>query len=84
MGAAAKSPLSTTFFNTFPEMNITIIGHGKMGHEVEQIALSRGHNIVAKSTKRVERPPQGYRRSDRVFYSKLLYNITQVIKQACQ
>jgi 4-hydroxy-tetrahydrodipicolinate reductase len=28
-------------------MNIAIIGYGKMGHAIERIALSRGHNIVA-------------------------------------
>lgn len=27
-------------------MKITILGYGKMGHEVEQIALSRGHKIM--------------------------------------
>lgn len=29
-------------------MNITLIGYGKMGHEVEEVALARGHKIVAK------------------------------------
>lgn len=28
-------------------MNIALIGYGKMGHEIEKIARSRGHNIVA-------------------------------------
>ena len=28
-------------------MNIALIGYGKMGHEIEKIALSRGHKIVA-------------------------------------
>jgi len=28
-------------------MNIALIGYGKMGHEIEQIALGRGHKIVA-------------------------------------
>lgn len=28
-------------------MNIALIGYGKMGHEIEKIALGRGHNIVA-------------------------------------
>jgi len=29
-------------------MNIALIGYGKMGHEIENIALQRGHHIVAK------------------------------------
>ncbi|MGC9151843.1 MAG: 4-hydroxy-tetrahydrodipicolinate reductase [Microbacter sp.] len=29
-------------------MNIALIGYGKMGHEIEQIALQRHHHIVAK------------------------------------
>lgn len=29
-------------------MNIALIGYGKMGKEIEKIALSRGHNIVLK------------------------------------
>ena len=29
-------------------MNIILFGYGKMGHEVEKIALQRGHNIVAR------------------------------------
>ena len=29
-------------------MNLAIIGYGKMGKEIEQIALDRGHNIVLK------------------------------------
>ncbi len=28
-------------------MNIALIGYGKMGHEIEEIAISRGHNIVS-------------------------------------
>lgn len=28
-------------------MNIALIGYGKMGHEIEKIALKRGHNIVS-------------------------------------
>lgn len=28
-------------------MNIALIGYGKMGHEIEKIALSRGHKIVS-------------------------------------
>jgi len=30
------------------DMNIALIGYGKMGHEVEQLALSKGHRIVAR------------------------------------
>ncbi len=29
-------------------MNIILFGYGKMGHEVEKIALQRGHDIVAR------------------------------------
>jgi len=29
-------------------MNIALIGYGKMGKEIEKIAISRGHNITAK------------------------------------
>ncbi|MBB3188037.1 4-hydroxy-tetrahydrodipicolinate reductase [Microbacter margulisiae] len=29
-------------------MNIALIGYGKMGHEIEQIAIQRGHQIVAR------------------------------------
>lgn len=28
-------------------MNIALIGYGKMGHEIEKIAISRGHKIVS-------------------------------------
>lgn len=28
-------------------MNIALIGYGKMGHEIEKIAISRGHGIVS-------------------------------------
>jgi 4-hydroxy-tetrahydrodipicolinate reductase len=31
-------------------MNIALIGYGKMGKVIEEIAISRGHKIVAKST----------------------------------
>ena len=27
-------------------MKIVILGYGKMGHEVEQVALSRGHEVA--------------------------------------
>ncbi|MEN9941828.1 MAG: 4-hydroxy-tetrahydrodipicolinate reductase, partial [Bacteroidota bacterium] len=29
-------------------MNIALLGYGKMGKAIEQIALERGHQIVAK------------------------------------
>lgn len=29
-------------------MNILIIGYGKMGHEIEKVAIERGHTIIAK------------------------------------
>ena len=32
-------------------MKIILLGYGKMGHEVEQIALQRGHEIVARIDK---------------------------------
>ena len=30
-------------------MNIALLGYGRMGKEIEQIALSRGHTIVIKN-----------------------------------
>ena len=30
------------------KMKIALIGYGKMGHMIEQIAISRGHSIVCK------------------------------------
>jgi 4-hydroxy-tetrahydrodipicolinate reductase len=32
-------------------MNIGLIGYGKMGHEIEQILLQRGHTITLRSTR---------------------------------
>lgn len=32
-------------------MNIILLGYGKMGKEIEQIALQRGHKIVLKTTR---------------------------------
>lgn len=29
-------------------MNIALIGYGRMGHEIERIALSRGHNVICR------------------------------------
>ena len=31
-------------------MNIALIGYGKMGHIIEQVAIQRGHNIVLRIT----------------------------------
>jgi 4-hydroxy-tetrahydrodipicolinate reductase len=31
-----------------PTMNIALIGYGKMGHEVEALAIRQGHRVVAK------------------------------------
>jgi 4-hydroxy-tetrahydrodipicolinate reductase len=31
-------------------MKIALFGYGKMGKEIEQIALSRGHEIAQKQT----------------------------------
>lgn len=31
-------------------MNIALIGYGKMGHAIEQVAIQRGHNIVLRIT----------------------------------
>ncbi|MGB4672295.1 MAG: 4-hydroxy-tetrahydrodipicolinate reductase, partial [Bacteroidaceae bacterium] len=30
------------------KLNIALIGYGKMGREIERVALSRGHRIVVK------------------------------------
>ena len=29
-------------------MNLALIGYGKMGHMVEQLALQRGHRVIFK------------------------------------
>ena len=29
-------------------MNIALLGYGKMGHAIEEIAIQKGHNIVCK------------------------------------
>jgi len=34
----------------FTTMNIALIGYGKMGRTIEQVALKRGHNIVLRIT----------------------------------
>ncbi len=31
-------------------MNIALIGYGKMGHAIEEIAVERGHTIVLRIT----------------------------------
>ena len=41
-------------------MKIALIGYGKMGHMIEQIALARGHEIVSISTMlRLYQAPRG-------------------------
>ena len=44
-----KNEKNTIFaqLNDITEMNIALIGYGKMGHMIEQIALQRGHKIVS-------------------------------------
>lgn len=39
-------------------MKICIIGYGKMGHEVERIALSRGHEVVEKLDAQWDKLPE--------------------------
>jgi len=34
--------------HTYTHMKIALIGYGKMGHMIEEIALSRGHEVVAR------------------------------------
>ncbi len=31
-------------------MNIALIGYGKMGKAIEEVALKRGHQVVLKNT----------------------------------
>ena len=45
-------------------MKIILLGYGKMGHEVEQIALQRGHEIVARIDKDKDSETQRLRDSD--------------------
>ena len=42
------SPLMDEACEEGRTMNIALIGYGKMGHEVERLALSRGDRIVGK------------------------------------
>ena len=35
------------FKTEIEQMKIALIGYGKMGHAIEQIALQRGHEIVS-------------------------------------
>lgn len=44
----AVSRLPITFVQNFQVMKIALIGYGKMGHMIEEIALQRGHQIVLK------------------------------------
>ena len=45
-------------------MKIILLGYGKMGHEVEQIALQRGHEIVARIDKDKDSETQRLRDSE--------------------
>lgn len=36
--------------NRYNNMNIALIGYGKMGHAIERIAIARGHQIVLRIT----------------------------------
>ena len=45
-------------------MKIILLGYGKMGHEVEQIALQRGHEIIARIDKDKDIETQGLRDSE--------------------
>ncbi len=45
-------------------MKIILLGYGKMGHEVEQIALQRGHEIVARIDKDKDLETQRLRDSE--------------------
>lgn len=38
-------------------MNIALIGYGSMGHEIESIAVRRGHSVVARFTSASPLPP---------------------------
>ncbi|MFZ4621329.1 MAG: 4-hydroxy-tetrahydrodipicolinate reductase, partial [Bacteroidota bacterium] len=38
-------------------MNIALVGYGKMGHEIESIALRRGHTVTARFSSSAPLPP---------------------------
>src|ERR1022692_725046 len=42
--------LTLYFLLSTQDMNIALIGYGKMGHTIEQVALKRSHNIVLRIT----------------------------------
>ena len=46
-GRKSKLFVSLQRINTFVYMKIALIGYGKMGKMIEQIAISRGHEIVS-------------------------------------
>lgn len=39
-------------------MDICLLGYGRMGKEVERIALSRGHKIVSRIDKKCDKLPE--------------------------
>jgi len=47
-------------------MNIALIGYGKMGKAIEEIALERGHNITLRisSSNAYEMTPENLKRAD--------------------
>ena len=47
-------------------MNIALIGYGKMGHAIEQVATQRGHNIVLRisSANKDEMTPENLQKAD--------------------
>lgn len=62
-------------------MRICLLGYGRMGHEVEQVALSRGHKIVATVDSNWDTLPScdiviEFSRPEAAFY-----NITKCIQQ---
>lgn len=62
-------------------MNICIIGYGKMGHEVEQVALQRGHNIVDRLDGTWESIPECDVAIEFTTPATAFENITKAIRQ---
>ena len=45
---ALKLPVLDSLLNIIFDMKIALLGYGRMGKEIEKIALSRGHEIVIR------------------------------------